>query len=229
MNIFKEAFKPIFPCNCASCGVNLVDNEEVICSVCLHELPTTDHFKHLDNETARVFWGRVPLQFAVSYLNFRKFGRVQQLMHLFKYDDKPIVGEALAKHAGLLWKPFLDKFSDKPTVVIPVPLHPKKKHIRGYNQSDYIAYGLQEALEIDCSVNLLQKNIHTESQTKKGRFSRWQNVSDKFILHKPDKHTGAHFLLVDDVITTGSTLEACAKTLLQIPGSRVSVFTLARA
>lgn len=217
----------VFPNLCAACGQPLVRGEKVICLVCGYKLPKTDFHLFTDNPISRIFWGRVNLHAATSFLYFNKGGRVQHLIHQLKYKGNKQVGIHLGSLLGdELKQNGLFKEVD---VVIPVPLHPKKLHQRGYNQSDQIAIGIADAMGIRYSFNNLVRNTYTESQTKKNRYSRWQNVSGKFTVLMPHKLEGKHLLLVDDVLTTGATLEACAQELTGISGVKISVATLAYA
>jgi len=217
----------VFPNLCAACGQPLVRHEKVICMRCGYKLPRTNFHHFENNPVARIFWGRVNLYAATAFLYFNKGGKVQHLIHELKYKGNKEVGEQLAN----LWGNDLKKkglFTDV-EVVIPVPLHPKKQRIRGYNQSEQITRGLAESMAVYHSVGNLVRNTFTESQTKKSRYSRWQNVSGKFGVLYPEKLEGKHVLLADDVITTGATLEACAQELAKIKHIKISVATLAYA
>ena len=176
---------------------------------------------------ARVFWGRVELFSATSYLFFNKGGSVQHLMHSLKYKSQKETGVYLGKLFGkdLLKSPLFNTID----LIIPVPLHPKKFHLRGFNQSEVIASGIGHVMEIPVECNKLIRLVNTDSQTRKSRYSRWENVRSAFGVENPEDISGKHVLLVDDVLTTGATLEACAATLLEIEGTRVSVATLAYA
>ncbi|MFA5416982.1 MAG: ComF family protein [Bacteroidales bacterium] len=217
----------VFPNLCAACGQPLVRNEKVICIACSYNLPRTDFHRFDDNPVSRIFWGRVNLHSATSFLYFNKGGKVQHLIHQLKYKGNKEVGLHLGAMLGTDLKS--DGLMKDIEVIIPVPLHPKKQHLRGYNQSDQIAKGISEAMAIPYSIHNLIRNTFTESQTKKSRYSRWQNVSGKFTVLFPHKLEGKHVLLVDDVLTTGATLEACAQELAGVSGIKISVATLAYA
>ena len=223
---FSNLFHLLFPETCAACNRQLQHHEDLLCLYCQHDLPYTNFHTHpTDNPIAKHFWGRVPLQNTAAYLHFSKGGRVQHLIHLLKYKNRPDVGEVIGKQYGEQ----LAKLPDWQTIdwVIPVPLHPAKELKRGYNQSDTLAKGLADGLGTAWSRDILVRRTYTESQTRKGRFARWINVETVFDLIDPEKIRGKHLLLVDDVITTGATIEACAQKLLAIEGVKVSVVSIA--
>ncbi len=216
-----------FPNICQACGTSLVRNEHVMCLSCLYKLPKTNFQLHQNNPISRIFWGRVNINAATSFLFFNKGGRVQKLIHQFKYKGKIETGRYLGELMGRdLKKSNLFNTVD---VIIPVPLHPKKLHTRGFNQSDIIADGIGKSMKSPTTFDTLIRTHHTETQTKKARYTRWENVKGKFGINNPKNIEGKHILLVDDVLTTGATLEACAQTILQIPSTRVSLATLAYA
>jgi ComF family protein len=216
-----------FPNACCGCGNHLVKGEHILCLTCLHDMPYTDfHLQH-DNVVAKRFWGRVDVYSATSLLHFQKGNKVQQLVHQLKYNERDDVGVYLGEILGKQLK-HADVYSDV-ALVVPVPLHWRKKLKRGYNQSACFAQGIAAEMGIETSSNLLQRATNTQTQTKKTREERWLNVKDVFALSTPEKYQGQHILLVDDVVTTGATLEACAQKLLQIPGVRVSIATIAVA
>ena len=227
-SIWYDNFVNLFyPRVCNACGRPLFRNEEIICTRCLFRLPQTNFHLHKENPISRIFWGRIPLYSATSFLFFNKGGNVQHLIHRLKYKRKPEVGIYLGRQLGfqLMDSPFFREVD----YILPVPLHPKKEHIRGYNQSDMIAIGLEQSMKAIFQKQNLIRKVHTASQTKKSRYSRWENVKGIFQVKNPKILEGKHLLLVDDVITTGATLEACSETLLQIPHVKVSVASLAYA
>ena len=216
-----------FPNVCQACGEALLKQEKVVCFSCLYKLPKTGFHLHDDNPVSRVFWGRVDLNAASSFLFFSKGGKVQHLIHSLKYKGNQETGVFLGKLFGAdLQKSELFKSVD---LVIPVPLHPKKQHKRGFNQSRSIAKGIGETMEIPLVTNKLIRIINTSTQTKKSREGRWDNVKNAFDVKEVSSLENKHILLVDDVLTTGATLEACAQNLLKIQGVKVSIATLAYA
>ncbi len=228
ISIWFENFLNLFyPRVCNACGRPLFKNEEVICTRCLFRLPQTNFHLHKENPVAKIFWGRLPLESATSFLFFNKGGRVQHLIHRLKYKNKPETGIYLGRLMGfqLMDSPMFSGVE----VIIPVPLHPKKERIRGYNQSEVIGKGLEQSMKAVMDKDNLIRSVHTSSQTKKSRYSRWQNVKGIFEVRYPEKLQGKHLLLIDDVITTGATLESCAHTLLEVPGVKLSVASLAYA
>ena len=217
----------IFPHVCVSCGKSLYKNEQSICTYCAYYLPKTNfHLVH-DNPIVKIFWGRVPIYSAAAFYGFNKGGKVQHLIHQLKYKGQQHIGVSVGKLYGYELK-YCEDFNAVDTI-IPVPLHPKRQKKRGYNQSDCFAEGLAESMNVKADLKTLYRALESETQTKKSRFSRWQNVESIFQLRNADALEGKHVLLVDDVITTGATLEACAQTLLQVPGVKVSIVCMAYA
>lgn len=224
---FNDLLNLFFPNVCQACGQPLLQQEKVICLSCLLKLPKTGFHLHEENPVSRVFWGRVNLNAATSFLFFSKGGSVQHLIHSLKYKGNQETGQVLGKMFGAdLQK---SKLFESAELVIPVPLHPKKQFKRGFNQSECLAHGIAETMKIPVLTNHLIRVKHTSTQTKKTRIGRWDNVKDAFGLQQTSVLENKHVLLVDDVLTTGATLEACAHQLLEIPGIRVSVATLAYA
>ncbi|WP_151086589.1 ComF family protein [Hymenobacter baengnokdamensis] len=218
-----------FPRPCLACRELLVSGEAHLCTSCRAELPYTDY--HLlppgQNPLARRFWGKLPVQHTLSYLVFLKNGRVQELLHQLKYRGQQQVGSALGQLYGAeLAAAGLGPEFD---LVVPVPLHRRKLARRGYNQAEAFATGLAAALPCPCAAHALRRTEHTASQTRKGRAARWQNVATVFEVTEPERVAGRHILLVDDVLTTGATLEACATVLLAAGAQAVSIATIACA
>ena len=215
----------IFPRVCAACGKSLFKGEGCICTYCMYRLPQTNFHLFPDNPVAKLFWGRINVFSASSLYSFTKGSKVQHLIHHLKYRGKKEIGVSLGKYYG---KELKTSFLFSPVeIAIPVPLHPKKQNKRGYNQSETFAQGLSEAMKISTFNNVLVRTHCSETQTQKSRFSRWENVEHVFKVVAPEKIQGKHILLVDDVITTGATIEACAKKILEVSNTKVSVATIA--
>lgn len=217
----------LFPELCQACKANLVAGEELICTECRYNLPFTNfHFKP-DNMVAQQFWGKINVKAAYAMCYFVKGGKLQHLMHQFKYKGVKQIGSLLGNIAGdQLAQNAIFKTAD---VIIPVPLHKSRQRKRGYNQSTCFAEGIAEKLHIPVSENNLVRARATETQTHRSRFSRFQNMQEVFMVADPEKLKNKHVLLVDDVVTTGSTLEACGAELLKIEGLKLSIATIACA
>lgn len=221
----KDLKKLFYPQVCLSCTNSLFAGEDVLCLRCQKKLPRTNF--HLDpiNPVIKQFWGKVPVKAATAFYHFSKGSKVQHLIHQLKYKQHPEVGVKIGKLMGndLLqseWFTDLD-------VVIPVPLHPDKQRTRGYNQAAVFATGLALSLGIADSQTNLQRTKFTTTQTRKHRFERFENVNEVFMVADKTSLRNKNVLLVDDVITTGSTLTACAETILKIPGTSVSIAAIA--
>jgi len=223
---FDDFLSLFFPVLCSGCGKNLFKNESVICTDCIYHLPYTNFHQEKDNRVARQLWGRIPFSSSASFLYFRKGSRVQNLMHQLKYNNKPEIGVKLGEMYGHVLHGSEYRNTD---IIIPVPLHPQRLKARGYNQSDHFARGLSNTLGIPLNTTILKRSIATSTQTKKSRFSRYENMKDVFEVTNPGLIAGKHILLVDDVITTGATIEACSLKLLEIPQTKISIATIAFA
>lgn len=223
---FEDFAGLLYPPLCITCNRRLVTQEKFICLHCLYDLPRTHFHSDEENKIAQLFWGRVHVDHATSWLFFRKGSHYQTLIHYLKYKGLKEIGEEMGKLFGdeLRNTPFQE--SD---VVVPVPLHPRKLRQRGYNQSEWIARGIASSLNKSLMVNNLTRDVFTNTQTRKNRFERWQNVEGIFNVRDPSAVVQKHILVVDDVITTGSTLEAAVDVLLHAGAGKVSVATLACA
>lgn len=224
--MLNDFFNLIFPKICFACNGVLLKQEEVICTSCQFSLPKTNYHLDEDNPLTKIFWGRVDVKNVAAYYYFKKGGRVQNLLHQLKYKGAKQVGERIGELYGF----DLQKSNWIETVdyIIPVPLHSKKLKKRGYNQSEYFARGLSKSTNKSLETTILYRKKHSETQTKKSRFNRWENVSEIFDVKNMEKLESKHILLVDDVITTGATLEASVKVLLKV-NCRVSIVTIASA
>ena len=214
-----------YPSCCLECGRQLLPDAEVLCHVCLTELPKCGFTNRVGNRLEEMFYGRARIEAATSYLYFKKYGIVQRLMHLLKYNGRQdigtFIGEALAKEmSGSGRFAAID-------LVIPVPLHPKKKRKRGYNQVTRFGQALADQLEASLKENALKSIRKGKSLTGKSRIDRNESMKDAFYLTSSIDLVGKHILLVDDIITSGATLEACAQKLLNLPGTRVSLASMA--
>ncbi|MDB5158108.1 MAG: amidophosphoribosyltransferase [Mucilaginibacter sp.] len=217
----------LFPQLCPACGNDLVANEKIICTDCLYNLPQTNFHLQADNIVAQQFWGKINLEAAYALYYFTKGGKVQNLMHHFKYKGMQKIGNLLGNIAGnQLIKN--EKFAGV-DYIIPVPLHKSRLKDRGYNQSACFARGLAEKLPAIAEENNLIRTRATQTQTHRSRFARFENMQEVFVINNPEKLKGKHVLLVDDIVTTGSTLEACAIPLLKIHGLKLSIATIAYA
>jgi ComF family protein len=215
----------LLPRICCCCRRALHRWEDEICSYCLIELPLTHFEDDPENLLAQVFWGRVYLEQAVSWFFFHKESRYQKAIHQLKYVNRPGIGRVLGSEFG--YQLLRSEEFILPDLLIPVPLHLKKKKKRGYNQSEMIAGGMSDALGIPMVNSVLQKAEKTSSQTNKSRFDRYLNVANSFSVEGAEVIEGKHIFLIDDVLTTGATLEACASKLLETPSVKISVGTLA--
>jgi ComF family protein len=223
----EDFFALFFPELCAGCGTNLFSNEQVICTKCIYHLPVTNFHKDPVNRLARQLWGRFTFVQASSFVYFRKGSRVQNIMHQLKYNRRPEAGFRM----GQLYAQVLENSDTwiKPDVIIPVPLHPAKLKKREYNQSECISNGLASVLLLPVISDNLIRIEDTETQTSKSRFSRYENLKDAFLCQYPEHLLKKHILLVDDVITTGATIEACCALLSGLENVRISLATIAFA
>lgn len=217
----------LFPSLCTTCGNRLNAGEKFLCFDCWQDLPVTNFHINSENKVAQLFWGRVQIEEATSYFSYKKGSRYQKLIHSIKYKGIKELGMDIGQHFGFVLKE--SKGFKDIDVIVPVPLHPKKFKSRGYNQSEWIAGGISKSMEIPVSTDNLHRKVFTSTQTRKNRFERWQNVEGIFETKAPEKFGDKHILLIDDVVTTGSTLEACAFQLLKTKGVKVSIATLAFA
>lgn len=203
----------LFPHVCSGCGSDILNEESALCMRCISELPETNFHKHANNPVEKIFWGRLPLVAATAQYYFSKETRMQYLMHQFKYKGNKDLGKQLGYLMGndLLQTPRFKNID----ALIPLPLFAAKEKRRGYNQATILCEGISEVTRIEILPDIVIRGQYTDTQTKKGRIERWQNIEGKFQLVKPGKIKNKNILLVDDVITTGATLEACGQELMK--------------
>jgi ComF family protein len=223
--LFFDFLDLFYPSVCAGCYCKLNKEEKDLCLLCKSTLPKTGFHLIDENPVKKLFWGRIPLHHATSYLYFTKHSKVQNILHNIKYNGHRELAQTVGQMMGRELKNS-EQYKDV-DVIIPVPLHPKKLKKRGFNQSEHFGIGLAEAMELPLSVNNLIRQSNSSTQTKKNRFQRWENVSEIFAVVEPEKFQGKHLLLIDDVITTGATLEACYQALAKSGNIRLSMASIA--
>ena len=225
--MLRSFFQLFFPRICSVCHQTLVAGENAVCFKCLFSLPKTNLHLRADNDVEKRFWGKTPVAAATAFFRFEKGGAVQKLLHELKYKDNQDVGREMGKFlaADLTASPRFQAVD----YIVPVPLHEKKLKKRGYNQSRCIAEGMSEIMKIPMNTDNLYRAVENPTQTRKSVFERWENVKDIFQLENKEIFADKHILLVDDVLTTGSTIEACAHAVLTAENAKVSVVALAVA
>lgn len=226
LEILRNVFDLIFPNQCVICGENMQPTEQVLCLKCLYKIPRTNFHLQPDNKLEKRFWGKANVEHATAFFFFQKGSPYRHLLHLLKYKKRADVGRVLGHYAAidLLESEAFREFD----YIVPVPLHPNKLRKRGYNQSECIAEGLAEVLNVQVETKTLFRAIENPTQTKKSVYERWENTDGIFDVTNVDTFESKHILLVDDVLTTGSTLIACVQALKK-SNCKVSVFTLASA
>ena len=197
-----------FPRRCVVCGNCLHEGEEVICLRCNIDMPRTNWQLERDNPVEKLFWGKIPLERATSYFLYHKGSNFRRF-----------IAEEIAKSG----------FFDGIDAIVPVPLHPRKQRARGYNQSECLASGIADVTGIELDIQAVKRWVHSPTQTRKSVYERWENVAGIFRVDHPERYAGKHILLVDDVLTTGSTVTACADAFAGVEDLRISVLTLAKA
>ncbi|TMI97826.1 MAG: ComF family protein [Bacteroidetes bacterium] len=214
----------VFPHVCDGCGSDLLNIESRLCIRCLSSLPETNFEIHPNNPVEKDFWGRLQIINASAHLYFTKESLVQHLMHQLKYNGNKELGLQLGRLMGNALKNAI-RFNEIDALV-PLPLFPSKEKKRGYNQATILCEGIAEILLLPILDKAITRPQHTETQTKKGRIERWKNIEGKFQLIDPAAIENKHLLLVDDVVTTGATLEACGHELLTAKNVKLSIATL---
>lgn len=225
--MFKSLLHLFFPPTCAGCKTILIVNENVICTSCRHEMPLTQHHLNPENDAYKKFYGRIPVEHVSALVYFHKKGIVQELIHSLKYRGQEAIGTVLGE-----W--YAEELKNIPVLstvdtIIPVPLHPKKLSERGYNQVTEFGNALAKSLQIPVNTTILFRQVYSKTQSQKNRLGRTEGIDTIFDVSFDEKDRNKHFLLIDDVITTGATLEVCAKALLKIPGTKISIVCMAMA
>lgn len=222
---FLSFVQLFFPRQCAVCGAPLQEGEEGICIKCNMDMPRTNYHTHKDNPVERLFWGKMPLERATSYFFYHKGSDFRRILHQLKYGGRKDLGVMMGRFmaAELASTDFFHDID----VIIPVPLHPRKQKMRGYNQSECIAHGVSDVTGISVDTTSVVRNKHVDTQTRKSAYQRWENVDGIFSLKNPKSFKGKHILIIDDVLTTGATTTACADAFVTAEEVRISILTLA--
>jgi ComF family protein len=222
--IKDSCFHIVFPHVCSGCGSDLLNRESMICIHCLSKMPATNFHLFPNNPVEKIFWGRIPLVSATAQYYFSKNSLMQYLMHQFKYKGNKELGRQLGYFMGndLLQS----KRFNNVDALVPLPLFASRQKRRGYNQAAVLCEGIAGIMNLPVYTDVIIRPAYTETQTKKGRVERWENIEGKFQVADPEKIQGKYLLLIDDVITTGATLEACAKELLDAASVKLSIAAL---
>ncbi len=223
LHVFGNALLDIFyPNQCQICAIDLTLNEKHVCLSCSYDLPYIVQNKNELQQLEKLFWGRVDVENVFSLLNYQKGNQTQKILHQLKYQGKTKLGNYFGEVLGSVIPQNLEI-----DAILPIPLHPKKEKIRGFNQSKLIADGIGKEISAPVNIKWLKRNSFNDSQTKFTKYDRWDNVRKIFSITNPSKLKGKHVLLVDDVLTTGATIESCVAELLKIENCSVSIATLA--
>jgi ComF family protein len=224
-DLLEDFISLLFPRLCYGCGSHLMRNEKLICTECFVLIPRTNFHLQPDNPVARLFWGRCRIEKAAAFSYYTRDSRIRRLIHQLKYKGIREIGPELGRIYARTLKD--SGFLEGMDLIVPVPLHPSKKRKRGFNQAELVSEGISTISGIPVDTDIMQRRKATGTQTRRSRFERWTNVEDIFRINDYAALAGKHILIVDDVITTGSTIEACANEVLKAGGTRVSVIALA--
>lgn len=225
MHFLKDFLHIFYPKVCVNCNEQLLQNEKTICTFCRHDLPLTNFLSYTENKVSKIFYGRITIEKAYSLLFFRKESITKNLIHELKYKGNEEIGNFFGNWLGEILA--LNKQFSNVDYIIPVPIHSKKRKIRGYNQVTKFGECLSYHLNIPFNEEVLVRKSSTKTQTLKARFERFNDLDTKFSLTNTATFKNKHVLIIDDVITTGATLEACAMELLKSPGIKISILTMA--
>jgi ComF family protein len=225
--VFNSLLNLFFPKVCAGCRKLLLATENVLCTNCRHEMPLTQYHLDSKNEAVKKFYGKIEIEYASAFLYFNKKGIVQELIHNLKYKGQEEIGTILGN-----W--YIEDLRELQLkipfdVVIPVPLHKRKFKERGYNQVTTFGKTLAKGLGIAYDDTVLYRKKYSKTQSKKNLLGRSENIENIFDVYSIEKHQNKHLLIIDDVLTTGATLEACSRALLKIPGIKISIVCMAMA
>jgi ComF family protein len=225
--IFQSTANLFFPHLCSGCGSDTLTRHEILCNSCINSLTHTEFEKHSNNPIEKIFIGRVPIEAAHSQFYFSKGEMLQNLVHEFKYKGNTDIGLYLSEIMGKKMQES-NRYNEI-DYLIPLPLFADKEYKRGFNQAAVICDGIALAMNVKVLKNIVTRIKFTETQTKKHRTERWENVAESFNVEDKKILEHKHVCLIDDVITTGATLDACAQKIIAIPGAKISIATLTTA
>jgi len=225
ITLIDDFLSLLFPRVCYGCGEYLLRNENLICTECYVSIPRTDFHLNEANPVAQIFWGRCMIEKSAAFSFYERGSRIRKIIHALKYKGVKELGNLMGRiYANQLSE---SGFFDGIDIIIPVPLHPSKQKKRGYNQSECICGGISEVSGLPVNTSVLRRVSSSATQTRHSRYERWLNVEGIFRVTDYDTLKNKHVLLVDDVITTGATIESCVTELLKTEGIKVSVIALA--
>ena len=222
-NTLKRVLNLIFPRLCILCYNETPNDGQEFCIDCLINMPYTNHFKVKENNASQKFWGRFQYEDVASLLNFYNYSDVKWMVHRLKYEGRKDIGYILGLMVGK--RMLVSEFFKGIDIIVPIPLHSEKRAKRGFNQASYFGKGISEILKIPIREDVIVKKVYTKSQTKMSRIERIQNVFNSFELVDKNGIQGRHILIVDDVLTTGATIEACARKLMEANDIKLSIAT----
>jgi ComF family protein len=226
-SIYSSTLHLFYPHVCTGCGSDLLPEDNQLCWHCINHLPHTNFAQHPNNPVEKIFWGRIAVTAAHSAFYFSKASLIQQLIHQLKYKNNTDIGFYMG---AIMGETLISSNRFNPIdYLVPLPLYPDKEHKRGYNQAAIICNGMSETMNVPVLTGNIIRQRFTETQTRKHRTERWENVAGSFVVQHPQALQGKSILLVDDVITTGATLEACGTVLLQAANVKLYIATLAHA
>ncbi len=213
----------LFPHVCTGCGSDILSENSILCMRCIDAMPETNFELHAGNPVEKLFWGRIKLTAGTAQFYFTKESLMQHLMHQFKYKGNKELGLQLGR---LMGEQLIKSGNYNVDALVPLPLFPAKEKRRGYNQATILCKGMSEVMNIPVLEKIVTRPEHTETQTKKGRIERWKNVEGKFVVADANAIQNKHLLLVDDVVTTGATLESCGVAILNASNVKLSIAAL---
>lgn len=227
--LLYDLFNLVYPPSCVHCGTELSQAEWFYCFKCEEEAGFIKNYSLVQNQITQALHGRIPVRYAHFLLYFYRNTVAQSILHELKYNNNPDIGRFMGRIHARLLRDEANFTPDDDTVLIPVPLHRKKLRKRGYNQAEEYAKGLADILKIKINSTALVRKKYADTLTKRGRILRWLTLKEAYKLERPQEITGKHCILVDDVFTTGATLERCYHEVKKADIKSISVFTIAFA